>query len=414
MASIAPTAPPKRPGRRRRLLIAAGVVLLILLVALGWRIATEPTPPTVVEPAVPTSLSIPGRPAQIAWPRGGSAAAEVQGLGSLGTSGSSRPVPIASVAKVMTAYVLLHEQPLAPGQEGPALTLTHADVSEQKRRVKLDQSTLNVKAGELLTEREALQALLLPSANNIAALVAAHSSGGAEGFIARMNSEAKALGMTHTVYTDPSGFDPGTVSTPADQLKLARAVMRLPVIAAIVDEQSVELPVVGTVPNINHLVGHDGYVGVKTGSDEAAGGCLMFAKRFTVGGRHLLVLGIVLGQREGALVASALASAKRLGDSAAAAVRVRTVLPEGAVVATARSSDGNHTSVALARPLREIGWPGMKVSLHVTPRTHLAELSAGAPVASVTARGTSTATAEALTTHALGGPSLGWRLEHVF
>ncbi len=70
------------------------------------------------------------------------------------------------------------------------------------------------------------------------------------------------------------------------------------------------LPVVGRVANYNGLVGEDGYVGVKTGSDRAAGGCLVFAKKVLIDGRSLTVLGVVLSQRGGSLIQAALASAR--------------------------------------------------------------------------------------------------------
>ena len=94
-----------------------------------------------------------------------------------------------------------------------------------------------------------------------------------------MNAEARALGMRHTIYTDPSGFDPGTVSTAADQLRVFRQAMRFPVFRQIVSMASVTLPVAGTLANFNPLIA-DGYAG-KTGSDSAAGGCLAFFTRVT-------------------------------------------------------------------------------------------------------------------------------------
>jgi len=140
-------------------------------------------------------------------------------------------------------------------------------------------------------------------------------------FVARMNATARSLGMTHTRYTDPSGYDDATVSTAADQVRIVDRAMRLPVFASIVATPSATLPVAGTVHNTNTLLGHNGFVGVKTGSDDAAGGCLLFAKRIHVGGRTLTVLGAVLGQREGDFIQAALASANSLAASAAAAVR---------------------------------------------------------------------------------------------
>ncbi len=340
---------------------------------------------------------------------------EVEGVGGFGTSGSSTPVPIASVAKVMTAYLTLLEHPLAAGRQGFVVTITPTDVTEEGERVALDESTLSVKSGERLTERQALEALLLPSANNIAALLARYDAGGTAAFVARMNATARALGMRATTYTDPSGFNDETVSTAADQLKLARAAMRIPVFAAIVAEPAVALPGVGRVANYNGLVGTDGYVGVKTGSDHAAGGCLVFAKRVVTGGRRLTVLGVVLGQREGALIESALASAQRLGDSAAAALRVETAVPAGTRVLSASSVDGRATTAVTAGPLRELGWGGLELPVHVLARPAMTRLHAGETMATVAVvQGGSAGARSAVSTHAVAGPSLGWRLRHLF
>ncbi len=350
----------------------------------------------------------------LAWPREGQAAVEVEGVGSFGTSGSHSPAPIASVAKVMTAYLTLQEHPLAPGEEGFVMN-DHAQrrggrgAAGRPRRVHG-----GVKAGERISERQALEALLLPSANNIAALLAVHDAGGLGAFVARMNSTARRLGMASTTYTDPSGFNAKTMSTAADQLKLARVAMREPAFAAIVDKSSAKLPVVGRVINYNGLVGADGYVGVKTGSDGAAGGCLVFARRVTVGGRWLKVLGVVLGQRKGSLVEAALASAQRLGYSVAAALRVKTVLPAGTRVLSASSADGRHTVAATVGALREIGWGGLTLPVEVVARPAMARLQAGERMATVAIRGESAVRTTAVAMGSVGGPSLGWRLLHLF
>ncbi len=292
-------------------MVGAFVLVLLLLVGLR-RLTTEDTPPLLLHRTLPAYVRLPGSAPALAWPEEGQAAVEVEGVGSLGSVGGSAPVPIASVAKVMTAYLTLREHPLASGQEGFSVTITPADAAEEEQREALGESTLNVRAGERLSERQMLQALLLPSANNIAALLARYEAGGIAPFVARMNATARTLGMASSTYTDPSGFNDETVSTAGDQLKLARVVMRIPAFAEIVDEHSVVLPVVGRVANFNGLVGEDGYVGVKTGSDRAAGGCLIFAKRVLTDGRALTVLGVVLNQRGGSLIQAALVSARQL------------------------------------------------------------------------------------------------------
>ncbi len=386
-----------------------------MLVAVAIRrVATEGTPPLIVRRTLSAYVRLPGRAPVLAWPSAGQAAVEVEGVGSFGTFGGSNPVPIASVAKIMTAYLTLREHPLRAGDGGFVMTITAADVEEEEQRVSLGESTLSVRIGERITERQALQALLLPSANNIAALLARYDAGGLTAFVERMNSTARGLGMVSTAYTDPSGFNDETVSTASDQLTLARAAMRIPAFAAIVDEPFAELPDVGRVANYNGLIGTDGYVGVKTGSDRSAGGCLVFAKQVTIGGHRLTVLGVVLDQREGALIEAALTSAERLGDSAAASLRMDTVLSAGTSVLSASSADGQRTTAVTASALREIGWGGMRFAVHVVVSPMMTRLRSGESMARVAVLGASTLRTSAVAVRSVGGPSLGWRLRHLF
>ncbi|MBS1676448.1 MAG: D-alanyl-D-alanine carboxypeptidase [Actinobacteria bacterium] len=299
---------------------AATVVLLVLVVVRAQTGSGSRTG----DHRLPTADRLgrppgPGRPGGLAWPREGEAAVAVEGLGNLGTSGGDEPVPIASLAKVMTAYLVLREHPLGPGEEGFEIRITAADVEDLHRRLDLNQSVVAVEVGEVLSERQALEALLLPSANNVAALLAVHEAGSVEAFVAEMNEAAAELGMARTHYTDPSGFEDTTVSTAADQLKIGRAAMADPTFAEIVAMPATVLPVVGEVANYNELVGDEGFVGIKTGSDDAAGGCLLFARRVEIAGRTRTVLGAVLGQRGGEFIPAALDAARSLAASAAAA-----------------------------------------------------------------------------------------------
>ena len=293
----------------------AAVVLLML--ALVWTKISDGTPTTAHGGAATPHTGAAGH---LAWPGEGQAAVSVAGLGTL-AAGGGKPVPIASVAKVMTAYLVLKENPLGPGEEGFSIEITEADVEEFQERLDDNQSVAAVEAGEELSERQALEALLLPSANNVAALLAMHEAGSVESFAAEMNDAAAELGMKKTHYTDPSGLEDTTVSTARDQLKLGRAAMADPTFAEIVAMPSTVLPVAGEVTNFNGLVGHEGFVGIKTGSDDAAGGCLLFARQIDVRGHTRIVLGAVLGQRDGDLIQAALTSAKSLADSATEVAR---------------------------------------------------------------------------------------------
>lgn len=252
----------------------------------------------------------------VPWPAHGQAALAVEGRGDLGTSGGTRPVPIASLAKMMTAFLVLADHPLRDGDRGFTVTFQDEDVMDWKLRAGGDQSLVRVEAGEVMDERQLLEALLLPSANNIAIVLAVHESGSVGAFVRRMNDAAGRLGMRNTTYTDPSGLDAGTVSTAADQLRLARAALRDATFADIVSMPSTSLPVVGEVENTNPLLRVPGFLGVKTGSDDAAGGCLAFAAVRRVDGRQVTVLGVVLGQRDGPLLAAAGRAARPLAEAA--------------------------------------------------------------------------------------------------
>jgi serine-type D-Ala-D-Ala carboxypeptidase (penicillin-binding protein 5/6) len=230
------------------------------------------------------------------WPTHGQAAYAI-GDGALQVSpGAARPAPIASLAKLMTAHLVLAARPLAPGADGFTLTVTAADVADTDARRRHEQSVVRVAAGERLTERQALLALMLPSANNVAVMLARAVAGSTPAFVARMNAEARRLHMTGTTYTDPSGFDERTVSTALDQTRLARALVGDATLAALAATRSARLPVAGVVHNTDRLLGSDGFEGTKTGSDDAAGGCFVFRAQRIVNGRIVTLVGAVLGQ----------------------------------------------------------------------------------------------------------------------
>ena len=228
------------------------------------------------------------------------------GDGAVVSSSGQTPVPIASLAKVMTAYLVLRDP------QDVTVTVTDDDVADTECRAGRDESIVPVAAGETMTKRQALTAILLPSANNVAVMLARAVAGSQRAFVARMNDMAHALGMRHTTYTDPSGFDEGTRSTADDQLILAQRAMRLPEFASLVALRSAELPVAGTVHNTDTLLGHDGFVGIKTGSHDAAGGCFMFRVQRRGGD----LTGVVLGRRGHDLIAAGLNAARDLAASA--------------------------------------------------------------------------------------------------
>jgi serine-type D-Ala-D-Ala carboxypeptidase (penicillin-binding protein 5/6) len=256
------------------------------------------------------------------WPARGEGAYVID-AGVIRHSATQRPVPIASVAKVMTALVILRAAPLGSGGNGFDLEVTDSDVDDTARREANGESVVAVEPGEVLTERQALIAMLLPSANNVAIMLARRVAGTVVAFVARMNLEAHRLGMLQTNYTDPSGLAPSTRSTASDQTRLAIVAMRNPALRAIVGLRRYPMPVEGAVSNTDLLLGTHGIVGIKTGSDDAAGGCFMFRARRTVAGQPVVITGVVLGQDGHNLIAAGLYAGLQLADHAAATVATR-------------------------------------------------------------------------------------------
>src|SRR4051812_42051323 len=204
--------------------------------------ASSPGPATTASLSVPT-LTLPGPKKAIPWPSHGRARLEVAALGVLGHSGSSaRSVPIASVTKVMTAYVILRDHPLAAGQDGPTIVVTTAEAASYARRKAAGESLVKVAAGEKINERQALQGLLLASGNNMADILGRWDAGGTHAFVARMNRTARLLGLTSTHYADASGLDARSRSSATDLLTLAPAAMADPTFAEIVAQTSATIP----------------------------------------------------------------------------------------------------------------------------------------------------------------------------
>ncbi|HET6917207.1 MAG TPA: hypothetical protein VFH56_14030 [Acidimicrobiales bacterium] len=409
-----------RPQRRlplRRLLVLLAA-LVLLGTAVAARAATEPVGGLTVKTIVPTTVLLSGSSPPVAWPARGEAAVEVQGLAPLGSSGAATPLPIASLAKIMTAYVLLQDHPLSGGS-GFTLTVSASDVTAFKTAVAEQQSVVAVAPGETLSEVQLLQALLVASGNNIATTIADYDAGSVPAFVSKMNAAAKSLGMDHTSYTDPSGVSSATVSTASDQLLLTDKAMHNSAFAQIVALPSVDLPVEGKVPNFNHAVGTGGYIGVKTGSTVLAGGCLAFANRQSVAGREVTILGVVLGQGLGqsgtaALNAAALKAASGLIASITSGLTSRTVLPAGSVVAVVTNASGSKVPATIPTAITTVGFGGTRVPVSVDVRRLGHNLSAGETVASVSLGTDPAGSVPVLAESGMPSPSWSWRLLHLF
>ncbi|MFF7386112.1 D-alanyl-D-alanine carboxypeptidase [Streptomyces griseoluteus] len=378
--------PPETPVRTlvRRVKVWTPLVIL-LVVILGVVQAMRALPQPTLALTAKDSYTFEGGKPDIPWPADGQAALDVQGIGSFGSSGSGKPVPIASVAKVMTAYLILRDHPLKSGAEGPKIPIDKAAQDQSKAG---QESTVDVTRGDRITQREALEGVLIASANNVARLLARWDAGSEKAFVAKMNAAAKGLGMSGTTYTDPSGLTNSTVSTAADQVKLAKAAMRQPAfreVAAMMSYTDYK----GTYhSNWNQLVGHNNVVGIKTGTTTSALGNLVFAAKQDVGGETRMVIGAVLrqppGGRENTILSAALDHSDALIRAAQGALESETVLKKGTVVGYVDDGLGGRTPVEVTEDVKAAGWAGLKVKLSFTADTIPHTAKAGTEVGSLT------------------------------
>ncbi|WP_456302391.1 D-alanyl-D-alanine carboxypeptidase [Streptomyces albogriseolus] len=357
--------PPQTPLRtavRRIKIWTPLVVLLVIVFAVVQNVRPLPTPTLVL--TAQDSYTFEGGKPQIPWPENGQAALDVDGIGSFGSSGEQKPVPIASVAKVMTAYVILRDHPLKSGADGPKIPV---DALAEQQSDAGQESTVNVTKGDAISEREAIEAILIASANNVARLLARWDAGSEAAFVEKMNKAAEDLGMSDTTYTDPSGLNDTTVSTAVDQVKLARAAMQQPAfreVAAMMEYTDYKGVKHG---NWNRLVGKDDVVGIKTGTTTSALGNLSFAAKKDVDGEVYRVVGAVLRQPEGGedntILSGALDAGHQLILAGQDALRAETILRKGTVVGYADDGLGGHTPVVVTEDVKAVGWAGLEVKL---------------------------------------------------
>jgi serine-type D-Ala-D-Ala carboxypeptidase (penicillin-binding protein 5/6) len=409
---------PRARGRARKLgprLLIAGAVILVAAVAWVAVQLLRPVPPMALTASVTAVNVLPGAAPHPDWPGGAESAVGLPGIGLLGTHGGSRPVPIASLAKIMTAYVLLRDHPLSAGGPGPTIAVTGGDAATYASDQRQGQSVVAVVPGERLTEEQALEAMLIPSGNNIAALLARWDAGSEAAFVTKMNAEARSLGMSGTRYADASGADPGTVSTASDQFLLTVRALQIPAFRQIVAMPQVTLPVAGVAYNVNSALGRDGIVGVKTGSTSQAGGCLSFAAVRTVAGRQVTIVGVVLGVQATAAQPSELGAVISASQNLLASVggdleHVQVVAP-GAVLGRVSSAWTTGPAAVAATGVSVTGWPGMPVTVTVTPRPLAHAIRAGQPVAQGTVTvGSYVSRITLAASQAVPGPSVSWLL----
>ena len=190
----------------------------------------------------------------------------------------------------------MDKQPFDLGQEGQTYTITREEIASMSEYIAEDGSVLPLLIGMELTQYQAMQRMLIASDNNMADILAERIFGSKEAYVAYAQDMLQRMGLSRTVVADASGFSPATASTPAELVVIGSAALKNPVIAAIVAQAQAQLPVVGMIKNTNQLLGTAGVIGIKTGTTEEAGHCLLFAARYAAAdGQKVTIVGVIMG-----------------------------------------------------------------------------------------------------------------------
>ncbi len=358
------------------------------------------------------SPSLQGQKPTITWPTTGQAAIGAENFGVLAEHNTATPLPTASVTKLITALCVLSKHPLGPNENGPTITITERDVANYRNYVANHGSVLPVRVGQKLTQRQALEALLLRSANNIADTLAVWSFGTLQDYAAYANQFVASKGLPNThVGKDASGLDPTTVSTADDLVRLGELVMDEPVLATIVGQKTATIPQVGVIYNTNNLLGREGIVGIKTGNNDEDPGVYLFASRYIAATDHpVTIIGAVMGAKD---LYSAKASAVQLLKSVRDEFVVRTVVHQGQTVGSYDVAWTEPAKLIAASDLNIFGWRGADVGTTITLDAAKPPIAYRKKVGTIRLTDNATATKVNLSlSRAITAPPLSWRLTH--
>ena len=268
---------------------------------------------------------------------------------------------MASVTKVMTAILVLHAHPLGGGS-GPTFTMTAANHAAYIHDATHDDSNLDVVAGEHLTERQLLEALMIPSADNIADYLARWDAGSIPAFREEDERDGEGARPEGTHYTDASGLNPASRSTAVDQAILGSYAMNVPGMISVEDHPTMVFPVTGEVGNLQPGCGDRRSDRPQVRLHIRLAGLPRDSPRRAVGGHTVLIISSTLGQPLNLPQVGTIDL--ELLDSATSALEVRPILRAGQPVAAVVAGwpSERPTVVVAGHPATVVGWGGLPVS----------------------------------------------------
>lgn len=355
-------------GRRSKKWLIVGVLALVLAGALSALILLRIFYPVYsIEPNIVFSQTQnTDEEPDLAWPAYGQAAIATETQGIVVTNGEQVPHPTASTAKVITALAILEEHPLEPGEQGPTLTMTQADVESYDNYVAQNGTNTPVYVGLEITQHQALQSIMLASSNNMSDTLAIWAFGSIEGYHDYANEMVERLGATQTTIAgDASGLSAATISTASDMALISLAALDNPVLAEIATQSRADVPHAGVIENTNRLLEHSEITGLKTGETVEAGGNFLLGANYTDGDESQRVVVVVYGAP---LASIAIPDSYALYESAKPYIQYEEIITRGDAIAEYDLPDGTLAQATASQPIRAWMWAGMQPEVTVSAR----------------------------------------------
>ncbi len=349
------------------------------------------------------------RPFELTWPDQGRAAVGLVGVDSCRVSGDTEAFPTASIAKIITALVILDKFPLTSGEDGPILTMTTDDVARLIETQQQSGSYTLVSVRQQISQRQILEAIMLASANNLADSLAIWAFGSIEGYRAAAQAWLIENGLSSiTIGADASGLDAGTRATSSDLCRLMMIALKNSVLTEIMGAR--EANFAGELlQNTNKLLGSHGVFAGKTGFTYEAGAGILLATNIEVGGKSQTVIVAVLGQENYNAV---YAATEQLLASLSENLTLHQLAKAGQKIGAIDSPWGEQTDLVASRDFDVVTWadqsPNYSISLNAT---NLSSLKAGEKIGAINAASQSV---DIIAKDDLSAPSVVWRMTHGF
>ncbi|GAC1500921.1 MAG: hypothetical protein NVS1B10_04830 [Candidatus Saccharimonadales bacterium] len=345
------------PHRVKPVVLVLGIVSVV-----GYFIYALIRPYPVLHPNLSSSTILsPPTSSQVIWPSVGQSAYSINNDRDILTHGEHTPVPTASTAKLITALLVLQVKPLTVADPGPNITLAANDEALYNNYASEQGSVVAVKAGQLLTERQMLEGMLLPSANNFADSLAIWAYGSLVAYKSAANDYLAKNNLTSTrVGDDASGYAPNTVSNAHDLIVIGKLALAEPVIAQIVNQKAIDnFPLAGTLKNVNSLLGEAGIVGIKTGNTDQAGGVFVAAAKININTKPITLFTSLAASTN---LYSALKESSTLVKSLESDYQTTRIVSKNQIVGSYRLPWGGQISAISKNDLNQVEWNGKKVT----------------------------------------------------